>query len=86
MIRALLADAVIRAVAAPPMRYRHPLVGRPVRPIRRPGWRERRACRRDIGHCWHAEGFTEWWCCACGADTEGMPVQFCRYCREDGCT
>lgn len=44
-------------------------------------WRKERDCRRTLGHCWHAgAGWTEWWCCSCGADTEGTPAQECVVC------
>jgi hypothetical protein len=57
---------------------------RPLRPARDTSlwhrWKRERACRREVGHCWHPHGFTEWWCCACGGETEGHPPQKCVHC------
>lgn len=57
-----------------------------VRPPRPASWRERRrrirACRRQLGHCWHpAGGMVDWWCCECSAETDGNPPQRCRRCN-----
>jgi hypothetical protein len=46
-------------------------------------WRQERHCRTTLGHCFHPEGFSDWFCCECGAETDGMPPQRCCYCRED---
>lgn len=54
------------------------------RPVRDPSWlgrrRAQRVCRTSIGHCWHADGPVDWWCCVCSAETDGMPLQECRIC------
>jgi hypothetical protein len=57
-------------------------VARPIRDTSRPHrWRQERACRKALGHCWHpADGMIAWFCCACGADEDGMPPQRCRIC------
>lgn len=46
-------------------------------------WRRRRECRREYGHCWHAAGFIEFFCCMCGADVDGMPAQNCGFCNDE---
>lgn len=76
-------------VTTPPhhRNLREVLLGRwePARPLTDSSWlhraADRRRCGRETGHCWHAEGFTEWWCCMCGGDTDGMPAQNCRWRR-----
>ena len=45
-------------------------------------WRQERACRRTVGHCWHPAGYVDWWCCECSADTDGMPDHNCRLCGD----
>lgn len=49
-------------------------------------WRQERACRKATGHCWHPDGFVDWWCCMCSAGTDGMPPQRCVHCATDGAT
>lgn len=57
-----------------------------VRPVRDTSWWHRwkaeRACRKQLGHCWHPEGMIDWWCCLCSGETEGMPEQRCVFCSE----
>jgi hypothetical protein len=53
-------------------------VWQPMRPVWDTGWVNRwlirRGCRRDGGHFWHPEGaMIDWFCCRCGAGTDGMP-------------
>jgi hypothetical protein len=59
----------------------------PARPLRDTSvlhrWRQERACRQQIGHCWHPEDLIGWWCCLCSAETDGMPAHNCRYCAEE---
>lgn len=53
------------------------------RPLRAGWWTQRkaeRACRKTTGHCWHAEGLVDWWCCMCSGETDGMPEQRCVHC------
>ena len=45
-------------------------------------WQQESACRRTVGHCWHAEEFIAWFCCSCGAETDGMPPQQCKLCDD----
>jgi hypothetical protein len=56
------------------------------RPLRDTSWWHRlkreRACRKTTGHCWHPDGLIDWWCCMCGADTEGSPPQNCVHCVQ----
>jgi hypothetical protein len=47
-------------------------------------WKQERACRKATGHCWHPEALIDWFCCLCGADTDGMPPQECVHCRAAG--
>lgn len=49
-------------------------------------WKRRRECRIEFGHCWHAEGFTSWFCCLCSADVDGMPPQNCTFCLAEEAT
>lgn len=49
-------------------------------------WRAERACRKATGHCWHPDGFVDWWCCMCSADTDGMPEHRCTHCLTAGAT
>lgn len=48
----------------------------PAKPLRASWWlqfkREWR-CWRSGGHYWHPEGMIDWFCCQCGAETDGMP-------------
>lgn len=57
-----------------------------VRPLRDTSWWHRwkaeGACRKTLGHCWHVGGFVDWWCCACSAETDGMPAQECKICAR----
>lgn len=46
-------------------------------------WTRERACRGEIGHCWHPDGFAEWFCCSCGGETEGQPAQECVHCLAE---
>lgn len=46
-------------------------------------WKKERACRRETGHCWHPEGFHDWFCCMCAGETEGMPAQKCVHCLAE---
>lgn len=78
----MIREWVDRLLAAPPPQLHHSAVECPLQPIRRGGWRERWACRKNLGHCWHPEALIYWWCCACGVEIEGMPAQDCRFCRE----
>lgn len=60
------------------------VVARPLRDTSR--WHRRKredACRKTTGHCWHADGMVDWWCCICSADIEGMPPQQCIYCLDE---
>jgi hypothetical protein len=53
------------------------------RPLRAGWWTQRkaeRACRETTGHCWHACGYVDWWCCMCSGETDGMPAQRCVHC------
>jgi len=54
------------------------------RPPRDTSWWRRRkqekACAGTAGHCWHAGGFIDWWCCMCSGEVDGMPDQRCIYC------
>lgn len=58
------------------------------RPLRSGSWwfrrREERDCRKVYGHCWHPDGYVDWWCCMCSADTDGMPEQRCIVCTRAG--
>lgn len=49
----------------------------PAKPLQASGWlgrKMRRACRRRGGHWWHpADAMIGWFCCQCGAETDGMP-------------
>jgi hypothetical protein len=49
-------------------------------------WKAERVCKRAIGHCWHAEvgSWTDWWCCECSGETDGMPAQGCLICLRFG--
>lgn len=71
----------LRVRAAPGV----PEVARPLRdPSRWHRWRQERACRKAIGHCWHPDemGMIGWFCCTCGGETDGMPKQECVHCLE----
>lgn len=58
-------------------------VARPLRDTSRwHRWRQERACRKTTGHCWHPDGFVDWFCCMCSANTDGMPPQRCVHCAE----
>jgi hypothetical protein len=53
------------------------------RPLRVGWWEQRkreRRCRQELGHCWHPDGYVDWWCCECSADTDGMPLRRCGHC------
>lgn len=57
------------------------------RPLRAGWWTQRRAerrCRDAIGHCWHPDGYVDWWCCECSAETDGCPPQRCSICQGAG--
>ena len=59
--------------------------GEVARPLRDTSWwhrrKQERACRKTLGHCWHpGDGMIDWWCCACSAETDGMPRQECKVC------
>ena len=43
-------------------------------------WKAERACRATVRHCWHPEDLIGWFCCECGAETDGMPAQDCVHC------
>lgn len=45
-------------------------------------WRQERACRKMVGHCWHPDeqGMIGWFCCECGGEVDGMPKQECVHC------
>lgn len=46
----------------------------PLHPTGLLGWKVRRACRKRGGHWWHpADAMIGWFCCACGAERDGMP-------------
>lgn len=47
-------------------------------------WRQERACRKDAGHCWHADEFADAWCCMCGKTAEGLPINRCAHCAAVG--
>lgn len=67
------------------MRRIAPGVTEVARPLRGTGWtqwRAERACRKTTGHCWHPDGFVDWWCCSCSAETDGMPEQRCTSCTN----
>lgn len=61
-----------------------------VRPLRDSSpwhrWKQERACRRDLGHCWHPESLIGWWCCECSAEIDGMPPQNCSFCLVEEAT
>ncbi len=65
-----------------------PGVSEVARPLRDTSWWHRweaeRACRKAYGHCWHPDGFVEWWCCMCSGETDGMPPQECVFCCCSG--
>jgi hypothetical protein len=44
-------------------------------------WKRDRACHKALGHCYHPEDLIGWFCCECGAETDGMPPQDCVRCR-----
>lgn len=58
-------------------------IARPLRDTSRwHRWRQARACKQTVGHCWHAdsESLVGWWCCVCSTETDGMPDQRCVFC------
>ena len=58
-------------------------VAQPVRATGVTRWRVERACRKQIGHCWHpADAMIAWFCCECGSERDGMPPHTCRLCSE----
>lgn len=48
-------------------------------------WRQERACRKTVGHCWHADeqAMIGWFCCMCGGETDGMPPQRFVHCTAE---
>jgi hypothetical protein len=55
-------------------------VARPLRATGWTQWRAERRCRKTTGHCWHPEGFIDWWCCMCSGEASGMPAHKCAVC------
>lgn len=61
-------------------------VAQPLRATGPTRWRAERACRRELGHCWHLMWghLIDWFCCSCGAETDGLPRQRCKLCVQEG--
>lgn len=64
---------------------RVPGVWEVAKPLRHTSWwcrfKQERACRKAVGHCWHPEDLIGWFCCSCGGETDGMPAQECVHCK-----
>lgn len=50
--------------------------------VRTASRRDRRACGRQLRHCWHALGLSRSHCCLCGDERRGAPRQRCACCAD----